>query len=71
MTGTISVHFIVVVNLSPLSSFKRTPPPRKLFRDKRVTFFLVCIGSCQEVDQVFVYGEDQAFFKGDYSLTKL
>ena len=33
-------------------------------------FFLVCIGSCQEMVQVFVCGEDQAFFKGDCNLTK-
>lgn len=47
-----------------------TTPPHKLFKDKRVEFFLVCIGSCQEVDQVFVCGEDQAFFESDCNLTK-
>ena len=65
-----SLHFIVVVNLSLLPSFKPTTPPHKLFKDKRVEFFLVCIGSCQEVDQVFVCGEDQAFFESDCNLTK-
>ena len=65
-----SLHFIVVVNLSLLSSFKPTTPPHKLFKDKRVEFFLVCIGSCQEVDQVFVCGEDQAFFESDCNRTK-
>ena len=33
-------------------------------------FFLVCIGHCQELVQVFVCGEDQAFFKSDCNLTK-
>ena len=31
MTGTMSLQFILVVNLSLLSSFKRAPPPHKLF----------------------------------------
>ena len=71
MTGTMSLHFIVVVNLSLLFSFKPTPPPHKLFKDKRVEFFFVCIGSCQEVDQVFVCGEDQAFFEVTEILQKI
>ena len=51
-----------------LSSFQLTTPPDKLFKDKRVEFFLVCIGTSKEVDQVFVCGEDQAFFKSDCDL---
>ena len=73
MTGTMSLHFIVVVNLSLLSSFKPTTPPHKLFKDKRVEFFLVCIGSCQEVDQVFVcdFSVARGFFTIPHNLNAL
>ena len=33
-------------------------------------FFLVCIGTIKEVDQIFVRGEDQAFFESDCDLVK-
>ena len=73
-----SLHFIAVVNLSLPSSFRPTTPPHKMFRDKHGIFPCVhwklprigCIGSCQELVQVFVCGEDQAFFKSDCNLTK-
>ena len=38
-------------------------PPDKLFKNKHVEFVLVFIGTIGEVDQVFVSGEDQAFYK--------
>ena len=60
----------MIAYVSLLSSFQPTPPPDKLFKDKRVEFFLVCIGTSKEVDQVFVCGEDQAFFESDCDLIK-
>ena len=52
-----------IFNVSLLSSFQPTTPPDKMFKNKHVEFVLVCIGSVKEVDQVFVCGEDQAFFE--------
>ena len=60
----------MIANVSLLSSFQPTTPPDKLFKDKHVEFFLVCIGTIQDVDQVFVRGEDQAFFESDCDLVK-
>ena len=34
-----------------------------LFKDKLVQFRLVCLGSLNKIDQVFVAGEDQAFIE--------
>jgi len=62
--------FIVIANVSVLSSFQPTTPPDKLFKNKHVEFVLVCIGTIGEVDQVFVNGEDQAFFESDCDLVK-
>ena len=47
-----------------------TTSPDKLFKNKHVEFVLVCIGTIKEVDQVFVCGEDQAFFESDGDLIK-
>ena len=38
-----------------------------LFKDKLVQFRLVCLGSLNKIDQVFVAGEDQAFIECDDS----
>ncbi|KAM7437564.1 hypothetical protein ABFA07_012833 [Porites harrisoni] len=45
-------------------------PPDKLFKDKKVEFSLVCRGTSEEVEQVFVCGEDQAFFECDCELPR-
>ena len=60
----------MIANVSLLSSFQPTTPPEKLFKNKHVEFVLVCIGTIGEVDQVFVCGEDQAFFESDCDLVK-
>ena len=52
-----------IFNVSLLSSFQPTTPPDKMLKNKHVEFVLVCIDSVKEVDQVFVCGEDQAFFE--------
>ena len=59
-----------IFNVSFLSSFQPTTPPDKMFKNKHVEFVLVCIGSIEEVDQVFVCGEDQAFFESDCDFVK-
>ena len=41
-----------------------------MFKNKHVEFVFVCIGTIDEVDQVFVCGEDQAFFESDCDLVK-
>lgn len=38
-----------------------------LFKDKLVQLRLVCFGSLEKIDQVFVSGEDQAFLECEYS----
>ena len=38
MTGAMSLHFIAVVNLYLISSFKPTTPPHKMCRDNRGIF---------------------------------
>ena len=53
-----------------ISSLFFSAPPDKLFKNKHVEFVLVCIGTINEVDQVFVCGEDQAFFESDCDLVK-
>ena len=58
----------MIANISLLSSFQQTTPPDKMFKNKHVEFVLVCIGTIDEVDQVFVCGGDQAFFEGDCDL---
>ena len=45
--------------------FQPSAPLEKLFKDKQVEYVLVCIGTTvvrEDVDQVFVCGEDQVFF---------
>ena len=60
----------MIAYVSLLSSFQPTTPPDKLFKNKHVEFVLVCIGTIKEVDQIFVCGEDQAFFESDCDLVK-
>ena len=60
----------MIANLSLLSYFQPTTPPGKLFKNKHVEFVPVCIGTIEEVDQVLVCGEDQAFFESDCDLVK-
>ena len=60
----------MIANVSLLSSFQATTPPDKLFKNKHVEFVLVCIRTIKEVDQVFVCGEDQAFFESGCDLVK-
>ena len=40
------------------------------FKDKMVEFFLVCLGTSEEVEQVFVSGEDHAFLECDCDLPR-
>ena len=45
-------------------------PPDKMFRDKRIEFFLVCVGSIDNIEQVFLFGEDTAYFECQCNLVK-
>ena len=45
-------------------------PPDKLFRDNRIEFFLVCVGSIDNIEQVFLCWEDTAFFECECNLVK-
>jgi len=48
--------------------FQPMAPPDKMFRDKRIEFFLVFVGSINNIEQVFLCGEDSAFFECECSL---